>query len=198
MLPSNRALALLQAALSSPYPQGSASKSPLKFDLEVIENAPPTADQIRSILDYLPRIRDVDDPHHVAALISSHPSAPSLPDRPHSPEGLVRLAQKSPLALRWPIVVDWTSGRASAGDVDTNTLAPVSSDSGHTSLAIRLADILILIRTVAYYVPSSAYVFSLNFVSTPLRTAKVGSVNLFSKTPSHDKRSPGCTCVWFE
>jgi hypothetical protein len=29
---------------------------------------------------------------------------------------LVRLAQKSPLALKWPIVVDWTSGRASAGD----------------------------------------------------------------------------------
>jgi hypothetical protein len=118
LLPSNRALALLQAALSSPYPQGSASKSPLKFDLEVIENAPPTADQIRSIMDYLPRIRDVDDPHHVAALISSHPSAPCLPDRPYSPEGLVRLAQKSPLALKWPIVVDWTSGRASAGDVE--------------------------------------------------------------------------------
>ena len=114
--PSNGALAMLRAALSSPYPPGSTSKSPLKFDLEVIENAPPTADQIRTILEYLPRVRDVDDPHHVAALISSHPSAPSLPDRPHSPEGLVRLAEKSPLALKWPIVVDWTSGRASAGD----------------------------------------------------------------------------------
>jgi len=105
-----------RAALLSPYPPGSVAKSPLRFDLEVVEKAPPTADQIRTILGYLPRVRDVDDPHHVAALISSHPSAPSLPDRPHSPEGLVRLAEKSPLALKWPIVVDWTSGRASAGD----------------------------------------------------------------------------------
>ena len=28
----------------------------------------------------------------------------------------MRLAQKSPLALKWPIIVDWTSGRAVAGD----------------------------------------------------------------------------------
>jgi hypothetical protein len=114
--PSNKALAALRAALSAPFPPGGTSKSPLNFNLDVIENAPPTADQIRTMLDYLPRVRDIDDPHHVAALISSHPSAPSLPDRPHSPEGLVRLAQKSPLALKWPIVVDWTSGRATAGD----------------------------------------------------------------------------------
>ena len=107
---------MLRAAASSPYPSGVTSASPLNFNLEVIENTPPTADQIRTILGYLPRLRDVDDPHHTAALISSHPSAPSLPDRPHSPEGLVRLAQKSPLAMKWPIVVDWTNGRASAGD----------------------------------------------------------------------------------
>ncbi|KAI9507312.1 thioredoxin-like protein [Russula earlei] len=113
--PSTKALDMLRAALSSPFPPVSASNSPLKFNLEVIESAP-TADQIRTILDYLPRVRDVDDPHHVAALISSHPSSPSLPDRPHSPEGLVRLAQKTPLALKWPIVVDWTNGRASAGN----------------------------------------------------------------------------------
>lgn len=117
--PSTKALALLRAALSSPYPPGTASSSPLNFNLEVIENTPPNADQIRTILSYLPRVRDIDDPHHIAALISSHPSAPSLPDRPHSPEGLVRLVQKSPLALKWPIVVDWTSGRASAGDSES-------------------------------------------------------------------------------
>ncbi|KAH9056468.1 hypothetical protein EDB87DRAFT_1566578 [Lactarius vividus] len=114
--PSTTALAILRAAASSPYPSGVSSASPLKFNLEVIENTPPTADQIRTILDYLPPLRDVDDPHHVSALISSHPSAPSLPDRPHSPEGLVRLAEKSPQAIKWPIVVDWTNGRASAGD----------------------------------------------------------------------------------
>jgi hypothetical protein len=107
---------MLKAAASSPYPSGSSSSSPLKFNLEVIENTPPTADQIRTILDYLPPLRDVDDPHHVSALISSHPSAPSLPDRPHSAEGLIRLAQKSPQAIKWPILVDWTNGRASAGD----------------------------------------------------------------------------------
>ena len=114
--PSTKALAMLRAAASSPYPQGGRSASPLKFNLEVIENTPPTADQVRTILDFLPPLRDVDDPHHVSALLSSHPSAPSLLDRPHSPEGLVRLAQKSPLAMKWPIVVDWTNGRASAGD----------------------------------------------------------------------------------
>ncbi|KAI0260191.1 hypothetical protein BGY98DRAFT_123461, partial [Russula aff. rugulosa BPL654] len=42
--------------------------------------------------------RDTDNPLHVAALISSHPSEPSLPDRPHSPEGLVRLAQSVEMA----------------------------------------------------------------------------------------------------
>jgi Protein of unknown function (DUF1687) len=104
---------MLQGAPSSPYLRGSASKSPLKFNLEVIEKTSPTASQIIRILDYLPRVPDVDDPHHVAALMSSHPSVPSLPDRPNSLEGLVRLAQKSPLALKWPIVVDWTSSRAS-------------------------------------------------------------------------------------
>ena len=41
----------IPAALSPSYPPGSASKYPLKFDLEVIGNAPPTADQIRMILD---------------------------------------------------------------------------------------------------------------------------------------------------
>ncbi|KAI0270541.1 hypothetical protein BC834DRAFT_861921 [Gloeopeniophorella convolvens] len=116
--PSSQALAMLRAAVSSPYPPGKASAPPLKFNLEVIENVPPTADQFRTILGYLPLVSGADDPHHVAALISSHPSAPSLPDRPHSAEGLVRLAEKNPHALKWPIVVDWTSGRASAGDSD--------------------------------------------------------------------------------
>jgi len=31
---------------------------------------------------------------------------------------LVRLAQKNPLAVKWPIVVDWTNGRASAGNAE--------------------------------------------------------------------------------
>ena len=108
---SGRAFAILQAALSSPYPPGSASKSPLRFNLEVIENALPTAGQIRTIMEHLPRVRDVDIPYHVAALIPSYPSAPSFPDRPRSPEGLVRLAKESRLASKRSVVVDWESGQ---------------------------------------------------------------------------------------
>jgi len=52
---------MLPAALSVPYP-------------------PPTAGQIRTTLYYLPQICNVDDIHHVAALIPSHPSSPSLLD----------------------------------------------------------------------------------------------------------------------
>lgn len=40
---------MLQATLSSPYPPGSASKSPLRFDLEVIEKV----DQIRTTFSSL-------------------------------------------------------------------------------------------------------------------------------------------------
>ncbi|KAI0277789.1 hypothetical protein BGY98DRAFT_977488 [Russula aff. rugulosa BPL654] len=99
--PSNKALAALRAALSAPYPPGGASNSPLNFNLEVIENAPPNADQIRTILDYLPHLR----------IRTTHTSCcTAFSGR------LVRLAQKSPLAFKWPIVVDWTSGRATAGD----------------------------------------------------------------------------------
>ncbi|KAI0060122.1 hypothetical protein BV25DRAFT_1807833 [Artomyces pyxidatus] len=117
--PSAKALAALRSATSSPYPPGKSNARPLKFNLEVLENTPPTPDQIRTILTYLPPARSADDPsdpHHVARLISTHPSAPSLPDRPSSAEGLSRLAQSNPHAVRWPIIVDWTNGKAVAGD----------------------------------------------------------------------------------
>ena len=51
--------------------------------LEAIEEAPPTAHQIRTILEYLPRVSDVDDPYGVAVLIFPHTSASSLSNRPH-------------------------------------------------------------------------------------------------------------------
>lgn len=50
--------------------------------------------------------------------ISAHPSAPSASERPESTVGIVELGQKSPLAIKWPIVVDWNNGKASVGDVD--------------------------------------------------------------------------------
>jgi hypothetical protein len=53
--------------LSSSYPPGSSSRFPLKFDVEVVKNAPPSAGQICTILGNLPPVRDVEDPHHVAA-----------------------------------------------------------------------------------------------------------------------------------
>jgi Protein of unknown function (DUF1687) len=112
---------MLQAALSGPYPPGRSSTAPLKFNLEVVENSPPTADQVKTILSYLPSMHSTDnvsDRNHIAALLSSHPSAPSLSDRPHSAETFVRLAQKNLNTVRWPIVVDWTGGRAAIGDVD--------------------------------------------------------------------------------
>ncbi|VDB91844.1 unnamed protein product [Peniophora sp. CBMAI 1063] len=107
---SVKALALLQSALSDPYPPHT-SKAPLKFNLTIAEN-PPTADQIRTMLPYLTRS---DSP---AALLSSHPSAPSGEDRPTTPEGVVDVATRTPSALKWPIVVDWNSGRAAAGSLD--------------------------------------------------------------------------------
>lgn len=116
--PSNRALAILQSALSSPYPPGKSSAPPLRFNLEVIENTPPTADQVKTILSYLPSVGDSSDPHHIARLLSSHPSTPALPDRPHNAEALVRLASRNPNVIQWPIVVDWDGGRASVGGVE--------------------------------------------------------------------------------
>ena len=84
---------------------------PLKFNLTIAEN-PPTADQIRTLLPYLTRS---DSP---AVLLSSHPSAPSGEDRPTTPEGIVDVAARTPNALRWPIIVDWNSGKAAAGNLD--------------------------------------------------------------------------------
>jgi hypothetical protein len=52
----NQGACMLGGTLSSPYPLGTVSSSPLNFNLEVIENLSLTADQIRTILDYLPRV----------------------------------------------------------------------------------------------------------------------------------------------
>ncbi|KAI0036581.1 thioredoxin-like protein [Vararia minispora EC-137] len=106
--PSVRALALLQSAVSSPYPPNGTSRAPLKFNLTVAEN-PPTPDQVRTILSYL---RSSD----VAVLLSAHPSVGD--HRPTTPEALVRLVESTPNALKWPVVVDWSSGRATAGSTE--------------------------------------------------------------------------------
>ncbi|KAH8101239.1 thioredoxin-like protein [Cristinia sonorae] len=107
--PSQTALRLLNASLSSPYPPN--SKHPLKFNLEVIENQPPTADQFRTILSYT---QSPSADH----FISAHPSGAGSVGGGRSPEDVTKLAQKNPNALKWPIVVDWDGGRAAVGDLE--------------------------------------------------------------------------------
>lgn len=99
--------------MSAPYPVDSAEGKPLVFDLQVVES-PPTPDQLETILSYLPS--KATDPSMV--FLSAHPSSPSAFDRPTTAKGIVELAEKNPLAIKWPIVVDWSIGKASIGDVE--------------------------------------------------------------------------------
>ncbi|THU85415.1 hypothetical protein K435DRAFT_764271 [Dendrothele bispora CBS 962.96] len=114
--PSTKALALLRSATSGPYPPGKSSP-PLDYKLEVIE-APPTADQLRTILSYVSPSKESSSPSPSRVFLSAHPSAPTGYDQPHDVSGVHDLAVKNPNALKWPIVVDWTGGKASVGDVE--------------------------------------------------------------------------------
>ena len=92
----------------------------MDFNLEVVENKPPTPDQMRIILSYLPARSPTGPTGHVPtpspdALLSAHPTVDS---RPTDAEGVAKLAAQNPNALKWPIVVDWDHGRASVGDVE--------------------------------------------------------------------------------
>ncbi|RDX46001.1 hypothetical protein OH76DRAFT_1356704 [Lentinus brumalis] len=117
---SKNALNLLRSAVLGPYPPSKPSAPPLKFDLEVIENTPPTADQLRTILSYLPS-KSPTGPSGSSqtpspdVLLSAHPTVDT---RPTSAEGVVKLASQNPNALKWPIVVDWHNGKAAIGDLE--------------------------------------------------------------------------------
>lgn len=104
--PSTNALKLLRASLSGPYPE--TSNQPLQFELEVVES-PPTADQLSTIMSYLPS--PATNPAMV--LLSAHPSAS---EQPQSLKGIHELAQKNPNSLKWPIVVNWNDGKVAIGD----------------------------------------------------------------------------------
>ncbi|GJE89082.1 hypothetical protein PsYK624_051740 [Phanerochaete sordida] len=106
---SVQALKLLNAAASSAYPPSKPSAPPLSFNLEVVENQPPTADQLRTILSYLPGVSSLD------SFVSAHYAVDS---KPSDPTQLAKLASKEPRALKWPIVVNWEGGKAAVGDVD--------------------------------------------------------------------------------
>lgn len=108
--PSVAALQLLQSALSSPYPPSNKSNHPLKFDLEVVESGPPTSDQLATILSY-----QKDPSSELSTFLSAHPASSEIPENAH---GVVELARKNPNVFKWPIVVDWTGGLASIGDVE--------------------------------------------------------------------------------
>lgn len=108
---------MLQGAASGPYPPSTPNAPPLTFNLEVIENSPPTPDQIRTILSYItPSGTPSGDHITPASLLSAHPTVHT---RPNSAEGVARLAAQNVNALKWPIVVDWDGGKAAVGDVDS-------------------------------------------------------------------------------
>jgi arsenate reductase-like glutaredoxin family protein len=107
---SINALSLLRSALSGPYPPGDPNGQPLQFNLSVVE-APPTADQLKTIISYLPS--PATNPS--MALLSVHPSV-SATDRTTTLKDIAALAEKNPKALKWPIVVNWNDGKASIGD----------------------------------------------------------------------------------
>jgi hypothetical protein len=101
--------------LSSSYPPGKPTAPPLDFDLDVVESTPPTPDQLNTILSYLPARSPQPT---ISAFISSHPSSPSPLQYPKSADEVSQLAARNPNAFKWPIVVDWTGGKATVGDLD--------------------------------------------------------------------------------
>ncbi|KAJ7652115.1 thioredoxin-like protein [Mycena polygramma] len=111
--PSVKALGILRSALSSPYPPGKGS-APLNFNLEVVE-APPNADQLSTILSYLPS-KNSTSPSAASVFLSAHPASASSDGA--NIENIANLGRDKPSTFKWPVVVDWNAGKASVGDVD--------------------------------------------------------------------------------
>ncbi|KAG8827395.1 hypothetical protein FRC19_003544 [Serendipita sp. 401] len=106
--PSQRALALLKKAVSEPYPAG--SKSPLPVELSVVERTP-TADQFKTMQRYYGK--------PISAFLSAHPSASSSENGSGSDEveRVRETVTQNPMALKYPIVVDWDAGKIAVGDM---------------------------------------------------------------------------------
>jgi len=107
--PSIQALKLLRSSLTNSYPPSAQPPKPLEFNLEVVENTPPTPDQFSTILSYLSK--------PPSALLSAHPSS-SSEDQSATPKSLSALASSNPKAMKWPVVVNWDDGQAAVGDVE--------------------------------------------------------------------------------
>jgi len=99
---SKQSLALLRTAITSPYPPQTSTGNALEFDLSIVENASPTADQIRIILSYL-RLP-------LSSLVSAHPT--SGVSQHDSPQALVDAASNNPKVFRFPVIVNWDDGEA--------------------------------------------------------------------------------------
>lgn len=103
---SSQSLALLRSALTSPYPPATSKSKEgpgaLEFELSTIENAPPTADQIRTLLTYLKL--------PLSSLLSAHPASGTSPA--DSAESLAQAATSNPKIFRFPVIVNWDDGDA--------------------------------------------------------------------------------------
>jgi len=108
---SEKALDLLRSAIIAPYPPDKPHAPPLEFNLDVVDSLP-TIDQIRTTESYLTRGGGLK------SFLSIDPASPDANEQPGSPEKVLILAGRNPGAFRWPVVVDWTGGRASVGDVE--------------------------------------------------------------------------------
>jgi len=103
---SDKALELLRSAASAPYPPSKPQAGPLEFDLEVTHNLP-TVDQLRAISGYSPK-----------GGLSGFLSGSGAGEQVGSAEKVLALAGQSPDSFKWPVVVDWSGGKASIGDIE--------------------------------------------------------------------------------
>lgn len=75
----------------------------------------PTPDQVSTILSYLPSSRQSVQ----STFLSPHfANSDKTPNAEVDAESLGKIVQMNAKTLKWPIVVDWTGGRASIGNVD--------------------------------------------------------------------------------
>jgi len=108
--PSVQALKLLRSALEGPYPPSTQPpKPPLEFNLEVVENTPPTADQLSTILNYTNK--------PISSLLSAHPTSTGI-SQPGAVKSLHAIFQTNPRAMKLPLVVNWDDGQAAIGDIE--------------------------------------------------------------------------------
>ncbi|PVG00145.1 hypothetical protein CPB86DRAFT_783019 [Serendipita vermifera] len=104
--PSVNALALLRKAKAEPYP--SPPKAPLSFELSVVERLP-TTDQFKTMQRYYGQ--------PITTFLSAHPSSNEEGKGADEVERVRNVANKNPLALKYPLVVDWDRAKIAVGNL---------------------------------------------------------------------------------